>query len=304
MGGWIHFALAGAAIPGFCIFGCAETMRHFVVDHVTICGPDLPALQEAFTRLGLAADYGGPHANGGTHMAVLGLEDASYVELVAPLKARIATDSSWSKLMLANAGPCAWAVSSQDIQKDVDAMKQAGLAMDGPFPGGRKKPDGKMLEWQTAALSTEHAGAVLPFMIQDRTPREWRVLPSSSAQDMGLTGVAAVVLGVQDIDATIATFRKAYGWPAPLQEDHPEFGAKLAHFEGTPVILATPLAANSWLSKRLSELGESPVAFLLRGPDFSKASAKAKPAAGKWFGHRMAWFEAEKLGGSRLGVLE
>ena len=286
----------GVSAPG-------EKSHSIKVDHVTICGANLGGLQEAFGSLGLAADYGGPHANGGTHMAVIGLEDGSYVELVAPLKAGTATESSWSKLMLANAGACAWAVGSDNIQKDVDALKSAGLSVDGPFPGGRKKPDGKVLEWKTAALGTQQAGAMLPFMIQDTTPREWRVKPSASAAQMGLSGVAAVVLAVKDMNAAIDLFQKAYGWPPPAREDHPEFGAKLALFPGTPVILAGALETDGWLAKRLQELGDCPVAFLLSGPDFGKASARAVPAPSKWLGRKLAWFDAEKLQGARVGVI-
>lgn len=281
----------------------AGQARPLKVDHVTICGPDLAAMQAAFARLGLTPEYGGPHATGGTHMAVLGLEDGSYVELVAPVKAGADTDSGWSPLMLANAGACAWAVGSEDIQKEVDALKRAGLPVDGPFPGGRQKPTGKKLEWQTAALGTKHPGAVLPFMIQDRTPREWRVQPSASAKEMGLGGVAAVVLGVTDLDSSIALFQKAYGWPAPVREEHLEFGAALAYFANTPVILARPLGKDSWLATRLRELGENPVAFLLRGPDFDKASAKAKMASAQWFGRRLAWFGADELHGARVGII-
>jgi Glyoxalase-like domain len=300
---WVPAAAVTLAMVGLGISASAGGPRPLQVDHVTICGADLGALQDAWARLGLAAEYGGPHAGGGTHMAVLGLEDGSYVELVAPLQADVATESGWSKLMLANAGACAWAVGSADIQKDVDALKGAGLPVDGPFPGGRKKPDGRVLEWRTAALGTEQAGAMLPFMIQDGTPREWRVRPSASAGQMGVSGIAAVVLGVKDMDAAVALFRKAYGWPAPEREEHPEFGAKLAHFRGTPVILAGALHAGGWLAKRLQELGECPVAFLFSGRDFDQASAKAKPASSAWFGLKLAWFDAEKLQGGRVGVI-
>lgn len=124
---WIQVATAGMTALGFGIFAPANSGCALKVDHVTICGSDLAKLQEAFAGLGLMADYGGPHASGGTHMAVLGMEDGSYVELVAPVKAGAATDSGWSKLMLANAGACAWALGSSDIQKDVDALKKAGF---------------------------------------------------------------------------------------------------------------------------------------------------------------------------------
>ncbi len=299
----IQAVVVGMTVLGLGMFGAAESGHPLKVDHVTICGSDLAKLQAAFAGLGLIADYGGSHASGGTHMAILGLANGSYVELVAPVKACAATDSGWSKLMLANAGACAWAVGSSDIQKDVDALKKAGFPVDGPFPGGRKKPDGKVLEWKTAALGSEQAGALLPFMIQDRTPREWRVQPSASATQMGLSGVQAVVLGVPDLGAAIQMFQTAYGWPAPVREEHPEFGAKMAYFQGTPVILAVPLGADSWLAKRVKEVGERPVAFLLGGPDFGKASAKAKLAPSKWFGFQVAWFDPEELHGARVGVI-
>ncbi len=281
----------------------ADPQRPLAVDHATICGPDLAVLQEAFAQVGLQTHYGGPHAQGGTHMAVIGFENGSYLELVAPVKAGSVTESGWSKLMLANAGACAWAVRTKDIQKDVDALKGAGFPVDGPIPGGRKRPDGKVLEWQTAAVGTAQAGAMLPFMIQDRTPREWRVQPSASTAALGLDGVMGVVLGVKDLNTAVALFRKAYGWSAPAFEEHPEFGAKLACFGGTPVILATPLHANSWLATRLNELGESPVAFLLRGIDFDKATSKATPDPALWFGMKIAWFDAGKLHGARVGVI-
>ena len=42
---------------------------------------------------------------------------------------------------------------------------------------------------------------------------------------------------------------------------------------------------------------------LLGGPDFDKASAKAMPAPNAWFGRKVAWFDAEKLQGARVGVI-
>ena len=57
-----------------------------VVDHATVCGSNLDTLQQEFASVGLKADYGGPHANGVTHMALLGFENGSYLELIAPQK--------------------------------------------------------------------------------------------------------------------------------------------------------------------------------------------------------------------------
>ena len=56
------------------------------IDHVTIAGPRLEAMQAAFAGLGFTTDYGGPHSNGITHMALLGFRDGSYIELISSLE--------------------------------------------------------------------------------------------------------------------------------------------------------------------------------------------------------------------------
>src|SRR6516165_3541271 len=118
------------------------------VDHASVCGADLEAMQRAFAGVGLKTDYGGPHANGVTHMALLGFEDGSYLELIAPQKAGAVEGSEWAKFMAADAGACAWAVAVPDIDGEVARLKHAGLKAEGPFPGSRKRPDGTVLEWQ------------------------------------------------------------------------------------------------------------------------------------------------------------
>lgn len=47
------------------------------VDHASVRGRDLAAMRKVFADAGLAPDYGGPHASGITHMALLGFEDGS-----------------------------------------------------------------------------------------------------------------------------------------------------------------------------------------------------------------------------------
>jgi hypothetical protein len=113
--------------------------------------------------------------------------------------------------------------------------------------------------------------------------------------------VEIVVLGVNNLDASIALFRKAYGWSEPLVENQKDFG-KLAYFPGEPVILAAP--AGGWLPDRVGKFGEAPVAYLLATRDFAAAAKKYKLSGTKtWFGQKVAWFDAGKLKGVRLGVL-
>jgi hypothetical protein len=206
--------------------------------------------------------------------------------------------------MASDAGPCAWAVEPKDISDEVARLKSVGMTVEGPTLGSRKKPDGMAIEWDTAKVGSGAPGATLPFLIQDRTPREWRVTPSKSVHGSGVTGVEIAVVAVNDLDAAIALFRKAYGWAAPMMEEQREFGAKLAYFPGEPVILATPSGGHSWLSDRLQKNGESPAAYLLATQDVTSVSKKFHLSGSKaWFGQKVAWFDSKKLNGIRIGVI-
>jgi hypothetical protein len=278
------------------------------IDHVTFCGSSLDELQNAFRNVGLTTEYGGPHANGATHMALLGFDDGSYLELIAPMKrgeGAAGAMAGWVELMQADAGACAWAVRTSNIQAEVDRLKAAAIVVTAPQPGGRKKIDGTILRWQTAAAGPGPAGALLPFMIQDETLRDLRVRPSASIRDTGFTGIGMVVLGVKDLSTAVTSFRKGYGWNAPQMEESRQFAARLAHFPDTPVVLATPPDGNSWLNARLDLFGDCPLAFLLAIPDLSCVSQRfALIRADTWFGRKLAWFDEAQLHGARLGVIE
>ena len=275
------------------------------VDHVPICVAELAPVQQAFAAAGLAADYGGPHAGSGTHMALLGFDDGSYFELLAPQTPGSAEKSPEAKLLAENAGPCMWAVATSDIKSELNRLHQLGIATDGPFPGGRTRPDGQILKWETAGVGPGSPGNVLPFLIQDYTAHNLRVQPSASVHGSGLTGIAMVVVGVKDLTAAIALFRKAYGWNEPATEEHKELEAKLAHFAGTPVVLATPLSDKSWLEARLDKFGDGPVATLVRTADWNGV-ARSFSLYGEtiWFGRKVAWFDPAKLKGLRIGVID
>jgi hypothetical protein len=274
------------------------------IDHVSVCGSNLDTMQQAFAAAGLGTDYGGPHSTGGTHMALLGFDDGSYIELIAPQSGVPGDGNGWGKLMADNAGPCAWAVEPKDITEEVARLKAAGMTVNGPKQGSRKKPDGMAIEWDTADVGTGAPGSTLPFLIQDRTPREWRVSASKSVQGSGIGGVEVAVIAVNDLNNAIALFRKAYGWSAPLTEDHGEFDAKLAYFPGEPVILAAPSGGHSWLADRLQKDGGSPAAYLLSTQDLNAVSKKFHLSGAKsWFGQRVAWFDSKKLNGVRIGVI-
>jgi hypothetical protein len=272
------------------------------LDHVSVCGSNLDTLRQAFADVGLKPDFGGPHGNGITQMALIGFDDGTYLELIAPIKPGVTEGSDWAKFMTEDAVACAWAVTSNVLLQEVDRLKKAGIAVTAPEAGSRKRPDGMSVEWKTAGVGPGTRGSVLPFVIEDETPREWRVHTSASVAGAPVSGVVSVVLGVNNLDASIALFRKAYGWSDPVIQKEKDFG-KLAYFPGEPVMLA---AANGggWLAERIAKYGESPVAYLLATRDFAAASKKYKLSGNRtWFEQKVGWFDAGKLKGVRLGVI-
>jgi len=272
------------------------------LDHVSVCGSNLDTLRQTFTDVGMTADLGGPHGNGVTQMASIGFDDASYIELIAPIKPGVTAGSGWAKFMSEDAVACAWAVGTNVLLQEVDRLKKAGIPVKGPERGSRKRPDGMSIEWMTADVGTGTPGSTLPFIIEDETPRVWRVQTSASVKGAPVSGIENVVLGVNNLDASIALFRKAYGWAEPITETQKDIG-KLAYFPGEPVILAAP-SNGGWLSDRLGKFGESPVAYLLSTRDFAAAGKKYRLSGTKtWFGQKVAWFDVGRLKGVRLGVI-
>lgn len=275
------------------------------VDHGVICESELGSIQKAFADVGLQSDYGGRHLESPTQMAILGFEDYSYLGLDTPVTSPAPPVVEFRKFMDGNAGPCAWVVNVPDIGRELERVSRFGIKVEDPNYLSRKKPDGTLSKWKKAKLGEETSGATLPLLLQDITPRSYRVEPSASTKGTNLTGVSIVVLGVSDLEASIALFRHVYGWPAPVVEQHPDFGAKLVYFQGTPVILAVPLAQNSWLSERLARFGPSPIAFLLGTRDFKATSTHfSLPSATPWFDRKVSWFDPDKLHGVRLGVID
>ncbi|MGA9527239.1 MAG: VOC family protein [Terriglobales bacterium] len=271
------------------------------LDHTSICGSKLDTLKQMFTDVGLTPDFGGPHGNGITQMAAVGFDDGTYIELIAPIKAGATSGSDWAKFMGEDAVTCAWAVGTNVLLQEVDRLKKAGVSVTAPQRGSRKRPDGMSVEWMTADVGSGTPGSVMPFMIEDETPRAWRVQTSASVQGAPVSGVENIVIAVTNLDASIAMFRKAYGWSDPLIENQRDWG-KMAYFPGEPVILVAP--SGGWIADRIAEFGESPVAILLAGRDFPAAVKKYKLGGTKtWFGQKVAWFDERKLKGVRLGVI-
>ena len=269
------------------------------IDHITVAGGDLKQLQAKLSAAGIATVYGGPHSNGATEMALVSFPDGSYLELMAPqanADPQALARQPWAKFMREDGGPCAWAVREKDVAAEVQRLRAAGIAVSAPVRNGRQRPDGVRLDWETAQVGTEPNGTFFPFLIHDFTPREQRAFPQGKPLNKDFGGVTKVVIAVHDLDASVKRYGKAYGVPPAIKEANPVFGAHLALLGGVPVVLAQPLAPDSWLARRLAQFGEAPCAFVL---DRRRGRYRAASET-RWFGTKISWFDAQKLGW-RLG---
>jgi hypothetical protein len=269
------------------------------IDHVTIAGAKLDQMRQAFSSAtGISPEYGGRHANHATEMALVSFPDGSYLELMGlqPTAdpAQVAAHT-WSKYLRNNLGPCAFALRVPDVAAEVARLSALGIKVGQPEISGRVRPDGFALSWETADVGPGARGSLFPFLIRDITPRDKRVYPSGAPTAKRFNGVAEVVVGVASLDAAIAQYRRAYSLPEPKRQIDLPFGAELAYFEGTPIVLAQGLGPESWLARRVQSYGEAPCAFILSG---SGGPMDARTTS--WFGHSVIWANENRLGW-RLG---
>jgi glyoxalase-like protein len=58
-----------------------------------------------------------------------------------------------------------WAVHPGDLGSFAKKLRDAGVAFEGPSPGSRKRPDGRVLQWQSLTLK-DNPYWLLPFFIE------------------------------------------------------------------------------------------------------------------------------------------
>jgi hypothetical protein len=270
------------------------------IDHATVAGSSMQQMQANLSAIGIASVYGGAHTNHASEMALVSFPDGSYLELMTLQKnadPKAVAEHVWSKFLRGNAGPAAWALREKDIAAEVQRLKSAGIAVSEPERSGRQRPDGVKLEWETSNVGKEVRGTFFPFLIHDFTPREQRAFPQGKPVTKDFRGVTRVVIAVRNLDDAIRRYREAYGLPAAIKQVDAGFEAHLAIVGNAPVVLAQPLTADSWLTRRLEDFGEAPCAFLLGATRGGRYQAASKST---WFGAEISWFDAAKLGW-RLG---
>jgi catechol 2,3-dioxygenase-like lactoylglutathione lyase family enzyme len=180
------------------------------IDHVVVLVKNLDQAVADYKQLGFNVAPGGEHTDGATHNALIAFADGSYIELIA--FKREAPEHRWWRhtrnIVRNGEGLIDFALLPTDIANDIAAARQRGLDYQGPFPGGRQRPDGQQIKWQTGQPTTPD----LPFLCGDVTPRTLRV-PSGPAwvHPNGVTGIAAVTMLVTDLEESAGRYKALLG---------------------------------------------------------------------------------------------
>jgi len=252
------------------------------LDHIVIAVNDLDKAISDYTALGFNVLRGGDHPGRTTHNALAVFADGSYFELIA-WKSPAPEERWWQLLQRHGEGVVDFALLPRSTADTVAAAAGRGLVLDGPLDGGRLRPDGERLHWQTARPPSPD----LPFLCGDLTPRALRV-PEGNARvhPNGVTGVASLSIAVRDLDGTLARYRALFG-PAQDAAADPHVGRAVSLPGGqsrlalitlgeSTLVLSAPRDAHAAqeLESRLAARGEGPFAIVLR------TSAKPDAASG------------------------
>lgn len=166
----------------------------FRIDHIVILVRDLAQAIDNYRQRGFTVTPGGEHTDGATHNALVALDDDTYLELIA--FKREAPEHRWWRHAARGAGLIDWALLPSDIAEAIAEASERGVSYSGPTEGGRMRPDGQAVRWQTGLAPTND----LPFLCADVTPRSMRV-PQGAARHHANTaqGITEIAIAVANL---------------------------------------------------------------------------------------------------------
>jgi len=138
------------------------------LDHILLGSPNLQGgIDFVEKHTGVRATFGGVHPGRGTQNALLSLGERRYLEIIAPDPAQPGVQNPIASNLHSLTEPhlIGWAAHPGSVSAFAEKLRAAGLEFEGPIPGSRKRPDGKLLEWQIVALA-DTASGLLPFFIE------------------------------------------------------------------------------------------------------------------------------------------
>ena len=145
-----------------------------LLDHILLGCSDLDRgvafVQE---RTGIPAVFGGVHPGRGTQNALISLGERRpgdlnprrYLEIIAPDPKQSGVGQYSVITKLKEPRLIGWAAHRDDLDQFAARLRNEGIEFEGPQPGSRQRPDGKVLHWKALRLKDDHNG-LLPFFIE------------------------------------------------------------------------------------------------------------------------------------------
>jgi catechol 2,3-dioxygenase-like lactoylglutathione lyase family enzyme len=190
------------------------------IDHLVIAAADPDrAADRLADALGLTVGGGGRHERLGTLNRLIWLGD-SYLEIIGVFDPAQAAASWLGRLVvrtLASGGGLAtWAVTTDDIDRDVRRLRAGGAELTRPERGTRTRPDGQTVRWSFSLPSALEAAGP-PFLIEhDADSAEWQAT-DRSVRAAGPGRLSRLEIEVGDVRRATADFSTNLGVSAVLR---------------------------------------------------------------------------------------
>ncbi len=229
------------------------------LDHLVILVEALEDAIAGYEELGFTVTPGGEHADGLTRNALVPFADGTYLELVAFVNSTDERDNvwGWRPFSRAGGGLIDYCVASSDLAADVRRLEEVGFGVSGPDAGGRQLPDGTEIRWKSARVRQE--GRVLPFLIEDETPRALRVSGEPATRHPnGARGISRLSISTREV----AQARHALAALSGVQDE--TYGDMTLRIGSHELAVVAPGASDGPMKHRFETLGPGPFAVELR----------------------------------------
>jgi hypothetical protein len=175
------------------------------LDHIIWACDDLERGTRRFEALtGVSPRYGGVHASGSTHNALVGLGPRCYLEILAPTGPQAPAEDAWCRLARSAREPriLTYCLHGSRPLSQLAQIAEAAGAHDALVSNnGRVTPEGVRLNWQWVAPVFDEFGLAFPFFI------DWldSPHPAATAQGQGDVRLADFAVGHPQAGALLRT---------------------------------------------------------------------------------------------------
>jgi hypothetical protein len=172
------------------------------LDHLVIAVADLGHAAARWHEVtGIEFVRGGRHPGGTENRIGMLAGQRAYLELITVVDPA-ATDG-WAALVRDRIGPLAWAVGTDDIDRDTRLLALRAVATGPIGTGSRRCPDGTTVTWRSSILGQPETAA-WPFLIEWPVSGRGRLGVAGSPADIRLTSVTVSARNPAELAGVLA----------------------------------------------------------------------------------------------------